>query len=76
MYDIYYANSDEICESIKIISKNHPNIDAIIISGSGARTIAITDELKKISNKLIIAADTALFLIIAKKLNINVPIKL
>ena len=58
------------------IAKNHPNIDAIIISGSGARTIAITDELKKISNKLIIAADTALFLIIAKKLNINVPIKL
>ena len=74
--EIDYPNSDEICESIKIISKNHPNIDAIIISGSGARTMAITDKLKKISNKLIIAADTALFSMIAKKLNINVPIKL
>ena len=74
--EIDYPNSDEICESINIISKNYPNIDAIIISGSGARTMAITDKLKKISNKLIIASDTALFSIIAKKLNINVPIKL
>jgi maleate cis-trans isomerase len=74
--EVDYPNSDEICESIKIISKNYPNIDAIIISGSGARTMAITDKLKKISNKLIIAADTALFSIIAKKLNINLPIKL
>ena len=76
MDKIDYPNSDEICESIKIISINYPNIVALIISGSGARTMAITDELKKISNKLIIAADTALFSIIAKKLNINVPIKL
>jgi hypothetical protein len=38
--------------------------------------LAITDKLKMITNKLVIAADTALFLSIAKKLNINFPIVL
>ena len=59
-----------------IRDRNYPEADVVIISGSGARTLAITDKLKKITNKLVIAADTALFLSIAKKLNINFPIAL
>ena len=60
-------------ESVKKISENYPNAEAIVISGSGARTLAITEHLKKISNRPVIAADTALFSIIAKQLDIKVP---
>ena len=74
--EIDYPNPSEICESVKRISENYPEADVVIISGSGARTLAITDKLKKITNKVVIAADTALFLSIAKKLNINFPIAL
>lgn len=69
-----YPSASEICESIKKISESYPNADAIIISGSGARTLAITHELKKISNRLVIAADTALFSVIATNLNINLRV--
>ena len=71
--EVEYPSSSEIMESVKKISENYPNAEAIVISGSGARTLAITEQLKKISNRPVIAADTALFSIIAKQLDIKVP---
>ena len=71
--EVEYPNSSEIMESVKKISENYPNAEAIVISGSGARTLAITEQLKKISNRPVIAADTALFSIIANQLDIKVP---
>jgi maleate cis-trans isomerase len=71
---ITYPTSMEICESVKRISEKYPNSDAIVITGAGARTVAIADDLCAICDKPIIAADTALLSAIGKELCIKIPI--
>ena len=69
-----YPKPFEICESVKRISENNPFSDAIIITGSGARTVAIMKELRAISEKPIVSADAALLYAIGKALCVKIPI--
>ena len=69
-----YPTSLEICEGVKRISENYPNSDAIVITGAGARTVMIAEDLNAICDKPIVAADTALLSAIGKELCIKIPI--
>ncbi len=64
----------EICGAVRKMTADFPEADVIVVTGSGARTVAITDELRAIAYSRVIAADAALFSVIAGKLGVAIPL--
>ena len=73
---IEYPTPSEIFESVSKMAKDCPAAEVIVVSGAGARTLAITEELRATSGKRIIAADTGLYRKISEKLEIDVSLTL
>ena len=73
---VEYPTPAQICATVTRIAQDRPSADAIVVTGSGARTLAITEELRALSGKRVIAADTGLYRMIAEKLEIDPPLTL
>lgn len=73
---VVYPTPEQICEAVSKMAADCPAADVIVVSGAGARTLAITEELRAISGKRIIAADTGLFRAICERLEIDVSLTL
>lgn len=71
-----YPTATEISSSVAKMALDCPQAETIVVSGSGARTLAISAELRALSGKRIIAADTALFYQLCKRLEIDVNLEL
>ncbi len=73
---IEYPTPEEIAGSVSEMAGDCPAADVIVVTGSGARTLAITEELRASSGKRIVAADTGLYRMISEKLAIDVSLNL
>lgn len=71
-----YPTSEDTIEAVFQIAEENPTADAIVVSGSGARTLAITEELRRVAGRRVLAADTALFQRLCKSLKLETPFEL
>ena len=58
---VAYPTTAQIIAAVSKMAQDCPAAEVIVVTGSGARTLAITETLRTISGKRIIAADTALY---------------
>ena len=72
--DIENPTPLEICDAVRKMTANCPEADVIVVTGSGARTVAITEELRAIASTQ--PTDTALFSVIAGRLGVDIPLTL
>ena len=68
---VVYPTPAQISGTVSKMAGDFPAAEVIVVTGSGARTLAITEELRSISGKRIIASDTALYWKICEQLKIN-----
>lgn len=70
----YWAPTPEdIVQSVEKIAHEFEMIEAIVITGAGSRTHAITQDLLTASGTHVIASDTVLYRKLFKKLKIDIP---
>ncbi|MDQ7089922.1 MAG: hypothetical protein Q9M50_04670 [Methylococcales bacterium] len=68
--------SDMIKESVRLIKDAAPEAEAIVITGTGVRTLAILCELEAIAQCPVIPADTVLYWLSARYLNLTLDPKM
>lgn len=73
---VEYPTPDEIGRGIAKMAAECPEAEVIVVTGSGARTLAITRTLREVSGKRILAADTALYRSISARLGIDLTLPL
>lgn len=72
MADYGWAMTDELSrESILTVAEATPGAEAIVVTGSGTRTLNILSDLESEIERPIVAADTVLYWAIAKKLGLT-----
>ena len=64
-------SDDLVRQSVEAIAEAFPQADAIVITGSGARTLNLLAELETLAGRPVVAADTALYWAAASKLGLE-----
>ncbi len=64
-------SDDLVRRSVTAIATSAPDADAIVITGSGARTLHLLQELETIAGRPVVAADTALYWAAARALDLE-----
>lgn len=62
---------EQICESVRRMAQDHPQIEAIAISGAGSRTLSLIGALEAEIGRPVFGSDTALYWAIAKTVHID-----
>lgn len=73
---VVYPDASEISAAVEKMAADYPDADAIVVTGSGARTVALTGQLLSLAGKPVLAADTALFSVLAQKAGVPIPLTL
>lgn len=73
--ETYWApGPDLISESVARLHSEIPGLDAIVVSGAGARTLNLVDELQQRTGKPVFGSDTALYKALSDRLALGLAI--
>ncbi len=60
------------CESIRRVIDSAPGAQAVVVTGSGTRTLGLIAELEEYADRPVVGADTALYWAVARELRLDV----